>query len=143
MWFLAAVNSPSTVWCSDGKPISTVRGGVGDSSRLIIDQQGFLDLTELDSMEEDEPYVFIDEDLNPIDEETSTAYGEYLDLCLTYVWYSDWLRAAIDANGLRLGDLSDSPLALHLTIDTDGKFALCVNLRAPRRGVYTIGILDP
>lgn len=89
MWFLAAVNSPSTVWCSDGKPISTVRGGVGDSSRLIIDQQGFLDLTELDSMEEDEPYVFIDEDLNPIDEETSTAYGEYLDLCLTYVWYSD------------------------------------------------------
>ena len=80
MWFLAAVDSPSTVWCSDGKPINTVRGGVGDSSRLIIDKQGFLDLTELDTMEEDEPYVFIDEDLNSI-EEASPVCGEYLDLC--------------------------------------------------------------
>lgn len=89
MWFLAAVNSPSTIWCSDGKPISTVRGGVGDSSRLIIDQQGFLDLTELETIAEEEPYVFIDEDLNSIEEEPSPAYSEYLDLCLPRVWYSD------------------------------------------------------
>lgn len=89
MWFLAAVNSPSTIWCSDGKPISTVRGGVGDSSRLIIDQQGFLDLTELETIAEEEPYVFIDEDLNSIEEEASSAYSEYLDLCLPRVWYSD------------------------------------------------------
>lgn len=89
MWFLAAVNSPSTIWCSDGKPISTVRGGVGDSSRLIIDQQGFLDLTELETIAEEEPYVFIDEDLNSIEEEASPVYGEYLDLCLPRVWYSD------------------------------------------------------
>ena len=87
MWFLAVVNSPFAVWCSDGKPISTVRGGVGDSSRLIIDQQGFLDLTELVTIEEDEPYVFIDEDLNSI--EASPAYGEDLDLYFTCVWYSD------------------------------------------------------
>lgn len=89
MWFLAAVNSPSTIWCSDGKPISTVRGGVGDSSRLIIDQQGFLDLTELETIAEEEPYVFIDEDLNSIEEEALPAYSEYLDLCLPRVWYSD------------------------------------------------------
>ena len=81
MWFFTAVHSPSTVWCSDGKPISTVRGGVGESSRLIIDQQGFLDLTELDTMEEEEPYVFIDEDLNSIDQDASPVYGESLDLC--------------------------------------------------------------
>lgn len=53
---------------------------MGDSSRLIIDKQGFLDLTELDTIEEDEPYVFIDEDLNSI-EEASPVCGEYLDLC--------------------------------------------------------------
>ena len=36
------------------------------------------------------------------------------------------LWPAIDANGLRLGDLSNSPLALHLTIEIGGEFTLCV-----------------
>lgn len=51
------------------------------------------------------------------------------------------LGSAIDANGLRLSNLSDSPLALHLTID-GGIFTLCVNSRTPRGGMYTTGILD-
>ena len=53
------------------------------------------------------------------------------------------LGLVIDANGLRLGGLSGSPLALHLTIETGGEFTLCVNSRAPRGGMYTTDILDP
>lgn len=48
MWHLAETNTPFTLWFSDGNPIGSVRGGSGLSSRLIVDQQGFLDLTEMD-----------------------------------------------------------------------------------------------
>lgn len=53
------------------------------------------------------------------------------------------LWPAIDANGLRLGDLSDSLLALHLTIEIGGGFTLCVISSfpgIPRGGMYTTGI---
>ena len=54
------------------------------------------------------------------------------------------LSSAIDANGLRLGDLLDSPLALHLTVETDGEFTLCVisnSSGTSSGGMYTTGIL--
>ena len=53
------------------------------------------------------------------------------------------LWPAIDANGLRLGDLLDSPLALHLTIEIGGEFTLCVISNSsgiPKGGMYTTGI---
>lgn len=49
MWSLAVVDSPFTVWCSDGMPINSIRGGNGESARFIIDKQGFLDVTELNA----------------------------------------------------------------------------------------------
>lgn len=48
MWSLVKVDSSYNLWFSDGKPINTTRGRPGVSSRLIVDQQGFLDLTEQD-----------------------------------------------------------------------------------------------
>jgi hypothetical protein len=48
MWCLGEVQSSSQLWFSDGNPIADTRGGYGVSSRLIVDQQGFLDLTEID-----------------------------------------------------------------------------------------------
>lgn len=46
MWYLASVKSSFKLWFSDGMPIDDVRGGRGVSCRLIVDQKGFLDLTE-------------------------------------------------------------------------------------------------
>jgi hypothetical protein len=48
MWKFVKVNGSYNLWFSDGKPIDIIRGGHGISSRLIVDRQGFLDLTELD-----------------------------------------------------------------------------------------------
>lgn len=45
------------------------------SSRFIVDQQGFLDITELNVTVEPE-YIFIDSDLNCKEEETSRACGK-------------------------------------------------------------------
>jgi len=47
MWRLAEVHCSFQLWFSDGKPIEALRGGGGVSSRLIVDHQGFLDLTEI------------------------------------------------------------------------------------------------
>jgi hypothetical protein len=47
MWSLSLVESSFKLWFSDGMPIDAVRGGKGVSSRLIVDRQGFLDLTEI------------------------------------------------------------------------------------------------
>ncbi|KAI1307752.1 hypothetical protein F5Y03DRAFT_383663 [Xylaria venustula] len=44
-WRLASVSSTSEVWFSDGIGISEPRDSNGISHRLIVDQQGFLDLT--------------------------------------------------------------------------------------------------
>lgn len=46
MWCFVAVQSSFQLWFSDGMPISVERGGPGVSSRLIVDQKGFLDMTE-------------------------------------------------------------------------------------------------
>ncbi|KAL4916478.1 hypothetical protein BDW62DRAFT_218682 [Aspergillus aurantiobrunneus] len=53
MWIVAAVDSAFTLWCSDGKPIDEARGGVGETARIIVDQLGFLDITQLD-LDDDE-----------------------------------------------------------------------------------------
>lgn len=48
MWCLADVHvlpSQTKLWFSDGKPVDAIRGGFGVSSRLIVEGQGFLDLT--------------------------------------------------------------------------------------------------
>jgi len=47
MWRLAEVDCISQLWFSDGNAIKSVRGGHGVSFRLIVDGQGFLDLTEI------------------------------------------------------------------------------------------------
>jgi len=46
MWCFVVVQSSFQLWFSDGMPISVERGGPGVSSRLIVDQKGFLDMTE-------------------------------------------------------------------------------------------------
>jgi hypothetical protein len=47
MWRLAENDGKFQLWFSDGKPINALRGGHGVSSRLIVEGQGFLDLTEI------------------------------------------------------------------------------------------------
>jgi hypothetical protein len=67
MWSITAVDSDFTIWCSDGEPVLNVsRGGPGESSRLIVDGKGFLDITQLNvrAPDPDSEYIFIDGDLN-------------------------------------------------------------------------------
>ena len=45
MWRLAQVRSKFQLWFSDGAPVESTRGGFSTSSRLIVEKQGFLDLT--------------------------------------------------------------------------------------------------
>lgn len=47
MWRLLRVISSFQLWFSDGEPINSTRGIAKTSSRLIIDTQGFLDLTDV------------------------------------------------------------------------------------------------
>lgn len=47
MWRLLRVISSFQLWFSDGKPINSTRGISETSSRLIVDTQGFLDLTHV------------------------------------------------------------------------------------------------
>ncbi|KAL7941984.1 Phospholipase/Carboxylesterase domain-containing protein [Trichoderma barbatum] len=51
MWHLVQILIASRLWFSDGNPIEASRGGHGVSSRLIVDGQGFLDVTEIRSLE--------------------------------------------------------------------------------------------
>lgn len=48
MWQLQTISNPTgaPLWCSDGLPITTLRGGSGSSSRLIVGGAGFLDVTD-------------------------------------------------------------------------------------------------
>lgn len=80
MWAIASINSHFTLWCSDGRPIDEVRGGSGESTRIIVDQLGFLDITQLNVRVEAE-YVLIDADLNSMEVQGS-PYGK---CCLSYV----------------------------------------------------------
>ncbi|KAF3921811.1 hypothetical protein AA313_de0204348 [Arthrobotrys entomopaga] len=47
MWYFAKVPLEIMLWFSDGQPTSSSRGGNGFSSRLIADDFGFLDITEV------------------------------------------------------------------------------------------------
>jgi len=47
MWEIVQVDSSYRLWFSDGKAIEAPRGGSDDSSRLIVDRLGFLDVTEI------------------------------------------------------------------------------------------------
>lgn len=51
MWHLVQILAVSRLWFSDGNPIAAQRGGHGVSSRLIVDGQGFLDVTEMRSLD--------------------------------------------------------------------------------------------
>jgi len=48
MWQLSNIANPTnaSLWFTDGLPLSIVRGGSGSSSRLIVNGQGFLDITD-------------------------------------------------------------------------------------------------
>ncbi|WP_411380052.1 hypothetical protein [Pseudomonas sp. MPB26] len=48
MWQFQSITNPSSaaLWFSDGAPLSVPRGGKGVSSRLIVQGQGFLDVTD-------------------------------------------------------------------------------------------------
>lgn len=48
MWQIQQLMNPTgaAVWCSDGLPLDTLRGGSGSSSRIIVAGQGFLDVTD-------------------------------------------------------------------------------------------------
>lgn len=72
MWAITSIDSPFTLWCSDGRPIDQVRGGFGESSRVVVDQKGFLDITQLNVKAAE--YVLIDSDLNCSEVQTS-PYG--------------------------------------------------------------------
>ncbi|CCM00564.1 uncharacterized protein FIBRA_02598 [Fibroporia radiculosa] len=59
MWRLTTVDNPlsAKLWFSDGLPITnTIRGGQGESSRLIVEGQGFVDFSEFIL----QSYVFLD-----------------------------------------------------------------------------------
>lgn len=75
MWYIASIRSSHKLWCSDGKALDDVRGGIGECSRIIVDKQGFLDITEFASVESQ--YVFIDKDLNFSDETVSPVTGMF------------------------------------------------------------------
>lgn len=51
MWHLVQILAVSQLWFSDGNPIAAQRGGHGVSSRLMVDGQGFLDVTEIRSLD--------------------------------------------------------------------------------------------
>lgn len=48
MWQFQSIDNPSnaSLWFSDGQPLGALRGGKGVSSRLIVADQGFLDITD-------------------------------------------------------------------------------------------------
>ena len=48
MWQLKNIDNPwgANLWFSDGMPVDMPRGGNGVSSRLIVDGQGFVDITD-------------------------------------------------------------------------------------------------
>ncbi|WP_421551390.1 hypothetical protein [Pseudomonas yamanorum] len=48
MWQFQSIENPSgaALWFSDGEPLEVPRGGKGVSSRLIVEGQGFLDVTD-------------------------------------------------------------------------------------------------
>lgn len=48
MWQLVTITNPTALplWCSDGLPLTNLRGGSGSSSRFIVGGQGFLDVTD-------------------------------------------------------------------------------------------------
>ncbi|KAL3487193.1 hypothetical protein BJX62DRAFT_246163 [Aspergillus germanicus] len=119
MWTITTADSESTIWCSDGEHILNVsRGGPGESSRLIVDGKGFLDVTELNmrAPDPDSEYILIDADLNLTEVQIpSSPCGKPL---------TDIFSKAIDANGLKLyhanrGEAADPPLPLHLKVNPD------------------------
>ncbi|KAK3323759.1 hypothetical protein B0T19DRAFT_486077 [Cercophora scortea] len=52
LWRILIAQSGAKLWFSDGQPIDDPRSGAGASSRLIVDGQGFLDLTGVPSAAE-------------------------------------------------------------------------------------------
>ncbi|KAL7786720.1 hypothetical protein V8C37DRAFT_391840 [Trichoderma ceciliae] len=105
MWHLVRILVASRLWFSDGSPIETSRGGQGISSRLIVDRQGFLDITEVRSSES----VALD------------ANGATL-----------WLKRHETGSRFACPSLEDSshPLSLSLRVDDSGSFTLSL-VRVP------------
>lgn len=85
MWSLAVVDSPFKIWCSDGMPVNSVRGGTGGSTRFIIDKQGFIDVTEL-TVSREQSFELIDHHLNSTEVSVGSGSGEFLDLVMGRCW---------------------------------------------------------
>ncbi|CAE6396293.1 unnamed protein product [Rhizoctonia solani] len=66
MWYLSQITNPtgSQLWFSDGRPITERRGGPRTSSRLIIDKQGFVDISDFTPFIETTPRITGVLDLN-------------------------------------------------------------------------------
>lgn len=115
MWHLVRILAASRLWFSDGNPIAAQRGGHGVSSRLIVDGQGFLDVTEIRSL----------------DSMVLDANGASL-----------WLkRHERYSSRFACPSLQNSPypLSLSLRIDDDGNFNLSiVNIPSIMTACYSI-----
>ncbi|KAI1749609.1 hypothetical protein F4782DRAFT_542087 [Xylaria castorea] len=96
MWSLRQVDCSFKLWFSDGGLLSAVRSRTGVSYRLIVDQLGFLDLTEVPYLTQPHAIVANDE-LLTVHPNPANHFG-----C----------------------DPNDLPMNLHLRIDDDGGFAL-------------------
>lgn len=48
MWKITTIRNPTSLqlWFSDGGNIDAPRGGYGVTNRLIVEKQGFIDITE-------------------------------------------------------------------------------------------------
>ncbi|OTA04156.1 hypothetical protein A9Z42_0046930 [Trichoderma parareesei] len=100
MWQLVQILSASQLWFSDGNSIETIRGGRGISSRLIVDGQGFLDVTEV-----------------------HTPGAMALDANGATLWLKRHGRSGDTPECPSLGS-SSFPLSLSLGADNDGTFDL-------------------
>lgn len=100
MWQLVQILSASQLWFSDGNSIETIRGGRGISSRLIVDGQGFLDVTEV-----------------------HIPGALALDANGATLWLKRHGRSGDTPECPYLGS-SSSPLSLSLGVDNDGTFDL-------------------
>ncbi|KAJ0413111.1 hypothetical protein BJY00DRAFT_322509 [Aspergillus carlsbadensis] len=131
MWIITTVHSEATLWCSDGEPIlNVVRGGAGESSRLIVDGKGFLDITDLNvkAADPESEYILIDDDLNSTEVQIASS------------------PRAIDANGSKLyqtnrEEATDLPLPLHLEINPDNTtFTLSIISHTPTERSFGISV---
>ncbi|EMD36820.1 hypothetical protein CERSUDRAFT_114726 [Gelatoporia subvermispora B] len=93
MWQITAVTNvaASRLWFSDGLPMEQSRGGSDTSCRLIVDNQGFLDITEIDTDDQ----VVLDFNGVPIPVTLPHGTGSTVNICLTLPGDGSFLAAFV------------------------------------------------